>query len=319
MSATAIAILHWNLIPVFVDIQESNFCIDPKLVEAAISSRTRAILSVDIFGNSADIESLSSIAKRHNLILISDSAQSPGAKYDGKYAGTFGDIGGLSLNYHKHIHTGEGGVLFTNDDNLALRMQMIRNHAESASDGAGLQNTPNMIGFNFRLGEIEAAMGIEQLKKLKSIVEMKQKVANCLSHTLRNLQGLITPKIQEQNEHVYYVFPLILDKKLVHISRAEIVSALRAEGVPALSEGYQNLHMLSVFQNKSVYHNSKLPWSLNSNSQFISYEQGTFPISERLHNETFIGFGITGIDVNEEDVKLIGNAFHKVWHGLKLI
>ena len=132
MCASATAILHWNAIPVFADIDPENFCISPSSIESNISPFTKAIMAVDIFGQSADIDQIMSIAKKHNLKVISDTAQSPGAIYKNKLAGTLSHIGGYSLNYHKHIHTGEGGVLVTNDDNLANRMRLIRNHGEAA-------------------------------------------------------------------------------------------------------------------------------------------------------------------------------------------
>jgi perosamine synthetase len=115
MVATATAILHWNGIPVFADIEPGSFNIDPSSVEKLIGPRTRAILAVDIFGQSADMRALRDIATRHGIKLLSDTAQAPGATYHGEYAGTLADIGGFSLNYHKHIHCGEGGILVTND------------------------------------------------------------------------------------------------------------------------------------------------------------------------------------------------------------
>jgi dTDP-4-amino-4,6-dideoxygalactose transaminase len=119
MSASATAILHWNLIPVFADIDPNTYCIDPDSVRSLISSRTKAIMAVDIFGQSSDTESLLKLCQEFNLKLISDSAQSPNALRESRLVGTSAHIGGISLNYHKHIHCGEGGVIFTNDDQLA--------------------------------------------------------------------------------------------------------------------------------------------------------------------------------------------------------
>ena len=171
MSACAMSILNWNAIPVFADISESDFCIDPDEIRKKITPKTRAIMAIDIFGQSVHMEKYRILAQEFGLKIISDSAQSPGAKYENKFAGTLGDIGGISLNYHKHIHTGEGGVIFTNDDELARRICLIRNHAESVINEVEALNFSNMIGYNFRLGEIEAAMAIEQLKKLEKISE----------------------------------------------------------------------------------------------------------------------------------------------------
>ena len=148
------AILHWNAIPVFADIDPITYCIDPISIEKNISHKTKAIMAVDIGGQSADMNSINSIAKKYNLKVICDTAQAPGAMFEDSYAGTLADIGGYSLNYHKHIHTGEGGVLVTNDDNLA-KTQLIRNHAEAVVGDMGFKDLTNMIGHNFRLGEIE--------------------------------------------------------------------------------------------------------------------------------------------------------------------
>ena len=160
MSASATAILHWNAIPVFADIEPETFCLDPAAVEANITPYTKAIMAVDIFGHSADMEALMSIAKRHGLKVISDTAQAPGATYRSKLTGTLADVGGFSLNYHKHINTGEGGILVTDDHGIAERLQLIRNHAEAVVGDKGVTDLRNMIGYNFRLGEIEAAIGI---------------------------------------------------------------------------------------------------------------------------------------------------------------
>ena len=122
MCASAISILHWNAIPVFVDIEEDTFCMDPSKIEEKITERTKAILVVDIFGQSADMDPILAIARKHNLKVIGDTAQSPGAKYKGKLAGTMADVGGYSFNYHKHIHTGEGGMIITNDKQIAFKV-----------------------------------------------------------------------------------------------------------------------------------------------------------------------------------------------------
>ena len=114
------------------------------------------------------------LARKYNLYVIEDCAQAPMGKYKGKYLGTIGDVGIFSLNYHKHIHTGEGGMCVTNNDKYAERLRLIRNHGESSVADAKINDISNIIGFNFRMGEIEAAIGIEQLKKLSQIVKERQ-------------------------------------------------------------------------------------------------------------------------------------------------
>lgn len=316
MSATAMAILHWNAIPVFVDIEEESFCINPQLLEAKITSRTRAIIAVDIFGNSANMNAIMKIAEKYNLKVISDSAQSPGAELDGRKAGTIGHIGGISLNYHKHIHTGEGGVLFTDDDNFAQKMRLIRNHAESVVEGMGHNDLANMIGFNFRLGEIEAAIGIEQLKKLDKIVLRKQSIANMLTEELGGLKGIKLPNIHHNLKHVYYVYPMILDPGVLGVSRSRISDALKAEGLSNISKGYVNVHLLPIFQKKIAYGSTGFPWVMNSEISNVSYEKGICPVAEKLQDETYLSFGLGGIDLSKKDVKKISAVFRKVWANL---
>jgi len=316
MCATATAILHWNAIPVFADIESETFCLDPTSIEANITPQTKAIMAVDIFGHSCDLDAILAIAKKHNLKVILDAAQAPGAIYKGKYAGTLADIGGFSLNYHKHIHTGEGGILVTNDDELAERCRLIRNHAEAVVEGKGVTNLNNMVGYNFRLGEIECAIGIEQLKKLDSLIALKQRNAYQFTEGLRGLSGLRTPLVGENCTHVYYIYPLILDTKILDVDRDYIIRALKAEGVENISAGYCNIHLLPMFQKKMAYGSNGFPWSSDICKRDVSYEKGICPVAEELHDNSFIALQICLVDLSADDVKLIIKAFNKVWSNL---
>ena len=316
MCASATAILHWNAIPIFADIESETFCLDIASVEANITPKTKAIMSVDIFGHSADMDALISLARKYNLKVISDTAQAPGAFYHEKYAGTLADIGGYSLNYHKHIHTGEGGILVTNDDELADRMRLIRNHAETVVEDKGVSNLNNMIGHNFRLGEIECAIGIEQLKKLKQLVKTRQKRAERLIEGLKDLTGLRPPVVQDDCTHVYYVLPLIVDVEKLGTSRESIVQALEAEGVSGLSAGYVNVHLLPMYQEKIAYGSNGFPWTLDGVRQDIDYTKGICPVAEMLHEKTFIGFQMCVHELSDNDIDLIVRAFKKVWENI---
>jgi len=316
MSACASAILHWGAVPVFADIEAKTFNIDPASIEKNISVKTKAILAIDIFGHSCDIDSLNKIAKKYNLKIITDSAQAPGSKNKGRVTGTIGDIGGFSLNYHKHIHTGEGGVIVTNNDYYADRMRLIRNHAESVVEGFGVENLSNLIGYNFRLGEIESAIGIEQIKKLDKLVSVKRNNVNQLNIELSNLKGLKLPIERKGNTHSYYVYPMILDLQILKTSRAKIINALKGEGVQGLTNGYINLHLLPVFQNKIAYGSKGFPWTFKDSRKNISYSKGICPVAEKFHDETFLGFEICDFDLTSRDIKKIGKSFKKVWNNL---
>ena len=313
MVATATAILHWNAIPVFADIDPETFNLDPKAVEAAITPRTRAIAAVDIFGQSADMPSLRAIADRHALKLVTDTAQAPGALINGVAAGTLADIGGFSLNYHKHIHCGEGGLLVTNDDRLAERLRLIRNHGEAVIQSSKADDLANILGHNFRLGEIEAAIAREQLHKLPSLVASRQAAAVRLTESLSKLPGLILPTVPSTNSHVYYVYGIKLDLQVLTKGRDWFVDALREEGVTGLFSGYQNIHLLPLFKHKIAYGSSGFPWrGLSRGISNVSYELGICPVAEELHSQSFIGLNLCAHDYNDLQTQQIIAAFQKV-------
>lgn len=319
MCASATAILHWNAIPVFADIEPETFCLDPRSVEANITPYTKAIIAVDIFGHSADMDALMAIARKHGLKVVTDTAQAPGALYKGKFAGTLSDIGGYSLNYHKHIHTGEGGILVTDDDEFADRLRLIRNHAEAVVGDKGVTDLSNMIGYNFRLGEIECAIGSEQLKKLDGLVQARQRAAERLTSGLQELRGLRLPTVKPDCTHSYYVYSLVLDIAQLGVSRARIVEALEAEGVAGLAAGYANLHLLPMYQKKMAYGSKGFPWSSDICRRDVDYRKGICPVAERLHDSEYLGLAICMHELPDQDVDLVVAAFRKVWDQLECL
>jgi dTDP-4-amino-4,6-dideoxygalactose transaminase len=319
MCASATAILHWNAIPVFADIEEDTFNIDPKSVEENITQYTKAIMAVDIFGHSCDIDALMEIAERYNLKVITDSAQAPGVKNKGRFTGTLAHVGGFSLNYHKHIHTGEGGILVTNDEQIFKRLQLIRNHAEAVVEDGSASNLSNMVGHNFRLGEIESAIGIEQLKKLDNIIKRRQRAAERLSRGLQELDGLRTPITKESCTHAYYMFPMILDIDKIGLPRNTIYEALVAEGVYGLTQGYANIHQLPMYQKKIAYGSKGFPWSSEICKRDVVYDKGICPIAENLHDKSYFGYEMCLHELDDDDVDLIVSAFRKVWNQLSTL
>ena len=319
MVATATAILHWNGIPVFSDIDPHTFNIDPTAVEAAITSRTRAILCADIFGQSADIPALRKIADRYSLRLITDTAQAPGAFLSDRFAGTTADIGGFSLNYHKHIHCGEGGLLVTNDDKLSHRLKLIRNHGEAVIQSDDPFELANILGHNFRLGEIEAAIARAQLEKLPVLVASRQHAADRLRAGLADLPGVQLPVVPEHSTHVYYVYGMTIDPERVARPRSWIVDALRAEGVTALFAGYQCIHLNPMFRNRIAYGTQSFPWKgLASGDSTVTYELGLCPVAEDLHHRTFIGLNLCAHSYTDSEIDQVVAAFHKVWAHLEV-
>jgi perosamine synthetase len=317
MAASATAIVHWNAIPVFADIDAETFNLDPEAVEAAVTPRTRAIMAVDIFGQSADMDGLRALAGRHNLKLLSDTAQAPGAKYKDRYAGTLADIGGYSLNYHKHIHCGEGGILVTDDDRYAQRLRLIRNHAEAVIKSDDPAELSNMIGYNFRLGEIESAISREQLRKLASKVASRQRAAEQIAAGLSGLSGLVLPKVSRDCTHFYYVFGMRLEAERTGVSRAAIVAALRAEGVTGLGSGYQNVHRLPMFEHGIAYGTKGFPWVGTGGSPTRRASTRSCPVAERLHEQEFFFLNICAHEYTPAQSELVIGAFRKVWANLQ--
>ncbi len=319
MCASATAILHWNAIPVFADIESRTFCLDPASIEANITPYTRAIMAVDIFGHSANMDAIMEVARRHRLKVISDAAQSPGARYRGRYTGTMADIGGFSLNFHKHIHTGEGGILVTESDALAERLRLIRNHAEAVVGDKGETDLVNMVGHNFRLGEIECAIGIEQLKKLETKVAGRQHAAARLTAGLLGLDGLRPPIIEPDCTHVYYIYPLLVDVTRLGIPKTRIADALRAEGVTGIATGYQNVHLLPIYQRMIAYGSKGFPWTSDICKREVNYQKGICPVAENLHDETYLGYAMCMNEMSDEEVDLLVAAFRKVWANLEAL
>jgi len=316
MSATVTAIIQWNAIPVFCDIDKHTFCIDHRKIRELITSKTKAIIAVDIYGQSANMTKIMEIAEEYNLMVISDTAQSPGAKHNDVYAGTLAHIGGYSLNYHKHINCGEGGIIVTNDPKLAYRCQLIRNHGEVVvGHDHDDKDLVNIIGGNYRLGEIECAIAYEQLKKLDGIIFKIRTLAERLIDGLSEIDKLKIPFIPSNNTHVYYAVPLVLKLQSSKIKRGVIVEALRAEGV-VIGEGYQNLHKLPIYQKRIAYGSQGYPWKSCGVESSVKYEMACLPITEKLHDEMLISIPMTMYEFNLNDIDLIVSAFKKVFLNL---
>jgi len=194
MTCSASIPLHFGAMPVFADIEPDYFCLDPKSVESKITSNTKAIIAVDLFGQPYDADAINAIAKKHGIMVIEDAAQACGAKYKGKYAGTLGDIGVFSLNVHKHIQCGEGGIVVTDNDDLAMKIRLCMNHSESvvndmmqqeSEDKAMKADWVSLVGLNLRMTELSAAVAREQLKKLSDIIKVYQSYQDCFPVNIR--------------------------------------------------------------------------------------------------------------------------------------
>lgn len=308
MSATVMAPLIYGGIPVFVDIEPDTFCLDVEKVAAAITPRTKAIIAVNLFGHPARLRELAVLARSRGIALVEDNAQGPLATEDGAYAGTVGDIGVFSLNYHKHIHTGEGGMCATRDAALALRLQAIRNHAENIVAPAPIPDPVNMVGYNYRMTEMSAAVGIAQLSKIDAEVTRRQRLAEGLSAGLVGLEGVTPPIVRPGCRHVYYVWSARLDEARLGVSREKFSAALAAEGFPHFVGYVRPLYMLPVFQRRLAIGRDGWPFTLTDRQ----YTKGMCPVAERMHERELLCFETCAYRIDESMLAALVGAFRKV-------
>lgn len=198
--ASANSILYTGARPVFIDIDEKTYNLDPALIEEKITPKTKAIMPIHLYGQSADMDKISEIAKKHNLLIIEDACQAHGATHNGKKVGSLGNAGCFSFYPTKNMTTGEGGIITTDSQDVYEKSQVFRAH------GSKIKYYHEVLGFNFRLTDIGAAIGIEQLKKLPGFNLKRQENAKILTEGLKDIEGLLTPEISVGNEHVFHQY-----------------------------------------------------------------------------------------------------------------
>jgi dTDP-4-amino-4,6-dideoxygalactose transaminase len=248
--ASATSILFAGARPVFVDVDETSFNMDPALVDAAITPHTRAILPVSLYGNPAGLPQIAEIAERHGLALIEDAAQAHGAAVDGQRSGSWG-IGAFSFYPTKNMTTGEGGMLTTADPELAERARLLREH------GMKVRYHHDMVGYNFRMTDIHASIGLAQLDKLDAHNRRRREIADRYG---RELRGVITPSVAPGVTHVFHQYTLRVNR------RDEFVERLRERGVGS-----------------GIYY----PIPVHRQKPFVELGYGdlSFPVTDRLTQE----------------------------------
>lgn len=320
MSASATAVLFYGGIPIFADIDENRYSIDPLSIEKCITPRTKAILVVHLFGYPADMDAIMAIAKKHDLKVIEDAAQAPGVLYKSKPVGAIGDIGGFSLNFHKHIHCGEGGLLVTNNPDLAVRSQLIRNHGENATDYFGIKDISNTIGSNYRFTELQAAIASEQFKKLDRLLNDRTEIGTYLSSRLKDFSGLSIPKMDEEGTtHSYYMYPIRFNQEHFGISRNLFLQAVSAElpqprywDTTPLAEGYvKPLYLNPIYQQKIAIGKKGFPFNYNEGVNY-EYPKGLCPVTERLYEKELLLSPLVKEGITINDIKDFADAIEKV-------
>lgn len=326
MTISAVAPLFYGAIPVFADIEDTYFCLDPQSVKAKITQRTKAIIVVDLFGHPYNADAINKIAKEHNLYVIEDAAQAPGGMYNGKFTGTLGDIGVFSLNYHKHIHCGEGGVIVTDNDKIAENLQLIRNHAESVVGAKEHHTLTNMIGYNFRMTEIEAAIASCQLKKLDNLLETRISNSNYLLDGLAKIPAISAAKTHPLAKHSFYVQVCTFDASIAGIDRNSFIEAVRAELPYTITRekegklvnyGYvKPIYLQPSFQQRIAFGSKGYPFTLAQN---VSYDKGICPVVESMHFAKLFTIDLAHSFMSKQDLDDVIAAFTKVWENRHLL
>jgi perosamine synthetase len=223
--ATALAVLHNSAIPVPVDSEEETWNLDIALIESLITSKTKAIIPVHLFGHPVDMDALMKVADKHNLIVIEDCAESHGATCRGKMTGSFGAMGCYSFYANKVITTGEGGMVVTNDESLLVRLKLLRNLGFTEP-----RFRHEVAGYNFRMTGYQAAMGLAQTRKINKIVEEKRRVAHTYNRYLADIEGLQLPVERAWAKNVYWMYAVVVTQSF-GITRDELGKRLKVEGV----------------------------------------------------------------------------------------
>lgn len=249
--------------PVFVDIEPITYNIDPELIEQAITKKTKAILAVDVFGHPAQWKNLEFIARKHNLRLIEDSAEATGSEYFGRKCGSFGDAGIFAFYPNKQITTGEGGAVLTNDDNIAFLCRSMRNQGRDEGDAWLLHSR---LGYNYRISEINCALGIAQMERIDEIVNARSRVAKLYDEYFGEIPEITVPKITMGANLSYFVYVVRLSDDYSREDRDRIIYELRTRGI-GCNDYFTPIHTQPMYQQ-------------------LGYREGDFPVTEAIGSRT---------------------------------
>jgi perosamine synthetase len=312
MHATASSILQCNAIPIFADIEDKTFGLDPISVKKKINKRTKGILAVNIFGHTCNLSELRKIAKKNNLFLIEDNSQGPGAKDENeRFAGTIGDASIISLNRHKTIQCGEGGVILTNSKKIFDSCCLVRNHGEAVVRNYKIKDIRNTLGQNLRLTEIQAAIGYYQLKKLDKLNNARIKRAKILNDSFRNIPCIETPFKYSKSKHVYYFYIMKFDESKSRISRKNLVKKISKMGYNLRAGYIDPLYIEPIFQKQICFGSKNFPFSMNKNIKKDTYKKGACPNCEKINSRVLLT-NMLNPEISVKNLKKFANEIIKL-------
>jgi perosamine synthetase len=267
-------IIYQGAIPVFADVDDRTCNVTAATIEARLSNRTKAIIVTHLFGNPCEMGEIMELAAARNLPVIEDCAQSFLAKYDGRAVGTIGNIGCFSLQQGKHITTGEGGVVTTNDDALARRMFLYINKAWGYGDA---KPDHYFLALNYRMSELQGAVALAQLSKLEGSVSQRVRMAARLTPQLQEVPGIAVPWVPQNALHVYWKYCVMVDDSVIEGGAPALGKALKTYDVASAPRYIQKpAFMCEVIRDQRTLGNSRWPFTLAS-PQAVDYDRSRFP------------------------------------------
>jgi UDP-4-amino-4,6-dideoxy-N-acetyl-beta-L-altrosamine transaminase len=294
--ATANCVLYQGAVPIFADVSPDTLNLDPEKAAARITCRTRAILPVDYAGHPADLDPVLELAERHGLVVIEDASHALGAEYKGRQVGSLSHMTVFSFHPVKHITTGEGGMVTTDNAKFAETLRRFRNHGIS-SDARQRQSAGQWhyemvsLGFNYRLTDIACALGSQQLKKLEANLSQRRKIAERYTAAFREIPKLVLPAVRQNANPAWHLFPIRLDGVKLKAERAQVFRALRAENIGV------NVHYIPV--HRHPYY-----------SERFGYRGGEYPVAEDAY-ERLISLPMFH-GMSDQDVEDVIRAVDKV-------
>lgn len=273
-AATANCVLYQGAIPVFADVCADTLTIDPQEIEKHITLHTKAILPVDYAGHPADLGAIREIADRHHLIVIEDAAHALGAIYRGRSVGTLNEMTVFSFHPVKHITTGEGGMITTNDAGLARRLRLFRNHginsdARTRQEQGGWFYEMVALGYNYRLTDISCALGLSQLRRLDMNLLRRREIASKYTNKFGKLPGIFPPTVHADVEPAWHLYPIRIDRTRLRADRTEIFRALRAENI-GVNVHYIPVHLHPYYRERFGYRGGDYPVSEAAYESLVS-------------------------------------------------
>ncbi|OGS36492.1 MAG: spore coat protein [Elusimicrobia bacterium RIFOXYB2_FULL_49_7] len=310
---TLIGLLYQGCIPVFADLDPHTYNMDASSVEKSITSHTKAILLVHLAGNPCDMDKMMAIAKKHKLYVIEDCAQSYMCEYKGKLAGSFGDFGCFSLNDFKHISAGDAGMVITNDPELGQKAAWFADK-NYYRDGALVGKSPKLLAPNYRMNELEGAVALAQLKKLKGICSRRTQLGDRLTAGIKDIPGIMPHEVTPGGKSSYWFYLMRIDEKKFGVSREDFAKTLQAEGINNWVECYSNMpkYMHDLLINRTIFPGSTYPLDINGRS--YHYKPGMCPVAEEII-KTSIYIPISefytdqDIDENIAAIKKVAHAY----------